>query len=155
MDVRDFLHHASEDRAGCSAHPSGRDGIDPSRGPDTLRRLSMGCHEMDELPVVAKDMTELSFAKFCGTLRNGVEHRSDIGGRAADDAEQVAGRSLVVERLLQFALARLLRLKETRVLDGDDGLVGEGLEQVDVSVGERADLGALDEDRSYCLLTTN
>jgi hypothetical protein len=33
-------------------------------------------------------------------------------------------------------------LKKPGIFDGDDGLVGEGLEQIDLSVGERADLGA-------------
>jgi hypothetical protein len=56
----------------------------------------MGRREVDELPVVAKDMAELSLAKLCGTLSNGVEHRLDIGGRAADDAEHIAGRSLIL-----------------------------------------------------------
>ena len=43
-------------------------------------------------------------------------------------------RGLVFERLLQLALARLLRLEQPRVLDGDDGLVGEGLDQLDLLV---------------------
>jgi putative spermidine/putrescine transport system substrate-binding protein len=48
-----------------------------------------------------------------------------------------------------------LRLKQSRVLDGDHGLVGEGLEQINLSIGERANLGAPNEDRSDCLSITN
>jgi len=36
---------------------------------------------------------------------------------------------------LKFALARLIRLKQPCVLDGDDGLVGEYLEQLDLFLG--------------------
>jgi hypothetical protein len=71
-----------------------------------------------------------------------------IAGRARDDAEHLGDRSLVFERLLQLALASLLGLKEAHVLDGDDGLVGEDLEELDLSVGERADLGASDGDHT-------
>ena len=72
-----------------------------------------------------------SRAAFCSDR---VEHRLQIDRRAADDLEHVAGRGLVFERFVQFALARLLRLEQPRVLDGDDGLVGEGLDQLDLLV---------------------
>jgi hypothetical protein len=111
----------------------------------------MGRREMDEPPVVAKDMAELSFAKLCGTLSNGVEHRLDIGGRAADDAEHIAGRSLILQGLLEFALACLLCLEQPRVLDSDHSLVGEGLEKLNLSVGELADFSASDADYADCL----
>ena len=38
-------------------------------------------------------------------------------------------------------VARLQLLEQPHVLDGDDGLVGEGLEQLDLPIGECADLG--------------
>ena len=37
---------------------------------------------------------------------------------------------------LSSSLARLLGLEQSRVLDGDDGLVGEGLDQFDLLVVE-------------------
>ena len=45
-----------------------------------------------------------------------------------DDAQDLAGRRLLLQRLGEFAVARLQLLEQPRVLDGDDGLVGEGLE---------------------------
>jgi len=44
--------------------------------------------------------------------------------------------------LLQLAPARLLRLEQPSVLDSDDGLIGENLEQLDLSVNERSHLSA-------------
>ena len=40
----------------------------------------------------------------------------------------------------QVAVARLQLLEQPHVLDGDDGLVGEGLEQLDLLVGEGSGL---------------
>jgi hypothetical protein len=51
---------------------------------------------------------------------------------------------------LQFAFACLLGLKQPRVLDGDDGLVGEGLDQLDLLVSKRANLRAPDGDHADC-----
>ena len=60
--------------------------------------------------------------------------------------EHLAGRGLIFEGCLKLALARLLRLEQPRVLDGDDGLVGEGLDKLDLLVGERLTaLRAIDE----------
>ena len=45
----------------------------------------------------------------------------------------------MLQRLAQFRVALLELLKQPHVLDGDHGLVGEGLEQGDLLVGERTD----------------
>ena len=45
-------------------------------------------------------------------------------------------RRLLLQRLGQLARARLLGLEQPRVLDGDDGLVGEGLHQLDLPFAE-------------------
>ena len=39
-------------------------------------------------------------------------------------------------------------VEQPRVLDGDDGLAGEILDQLDLLVGERSDLLAVDTDRT-------
>jgi hypothetical protein len=55
---------------------------------------------------------------------------------------------LVSERLLKLAFARLLSLEQPRVLDGDDDLVGEYLEQFNLSINEWADSGPSDCNRA-------
>ena len=57
-------------------------------------------------------------------------------GRPADNLEQLAGRRLLLERDPQLAVAGLQLLEQAEVLDGDDGLVGEGLEELGLAVGE-------------------
>ena len=47
------------------------------------------------------------------------------------------GGGLLLQRLGKFARALLLRLEQSRVLDGDHRLIGEGLDQLDLLLGER------------------
>ena len=68
-----------------------------------------------------------------------VEHRLQIEGRAADDLEHVGGGGLLLQRFAQL-------VEQAGVLDGDDGLVGEILHQLDLLVGERPHLLTIDDD---------
>ena len=61
-----------------------------------------------------------------------VEHRFQVAGRTADDLQHVGGRGLLLQGFAQFA-------EQPRVLDGDDGLGGEVLDQLDLLVGEGTD----------------
>src|SRR6516162_4192855 len=70
-------------------------------------------------------------------LDDRVENRLQIESRAADDLQQVAGRGLVIERLLEIARARAHLREQTRVLDRDDRLVGKGAYQIDLPIRER------------------
>ena len=68
-----------------------------------------------------------------------VEHRLQIERRAADDLEHVGGGGLLLQRFAQL-------VEQAGVLDGDDGLGGEVRDQLDLLVGERAHLLAVDGD---------
>src|SRR5215467_12417961 len=81
-----------------------------------------------------------------GALRNGVEYRLYVGGRTCDHPQDLARRRLLLQRLGQVLIASLELLEQPHVLDGDDGLVGEGLEQRDLLVGERPYLISVDCD---------
>ena len=58
--------------------------------------------------------------------------------RAADYAQNLARCGLVFEGLLKLALTGLFGLEQPRVLNGDDGLVGEGPKERNCLVGEGA-----------------
>src|SRR5262249_7308370 len=66
------------------------------------------------------------------TAHDGVEHWLDIDWRATDHAKNLAGCRLLLQRFGEITVPSLQFLKEPHVLDGDDGLVGEGLEQGDI-----------------------
>ena len=67
-------------------------------------------------------------------LDDGVEHRLHVGGRAADDAEHLGGRRLMLQRLAQFCVALLNLFEQADILDRDHCLVGEGFEKFDLFV---------------------
>ncbi len=63
-------------------------------------------------------------------LDDGVEHRLHVGRRAADDAEHLGRRRLMLQRLAQLRVALAEFFEQAHVLDGDHRLVGEGFEQL-------------------------
>ena len=79
-----------------------------------------------------------------GVLDDRVACRRRSVGRARDHLQDLAvavccSRASVTSRLRACELG-----EQPHVLDGDDGLVGEGLQQLDLLVGEGLDLGLSD-----------
>src|SRR5262245_454932 len=72
-------------------------------------------------------------------LRNGIEHWLDFRRRARDHLQDVAGGRLLLQRLLRL-------VEQPHVLDGNDGLVGEGLEEFDLLVRERVHFDSANQD---------
>jgi hypothetical protein len=82
-----------------------------------------------------------------GTPDDCVEDRLNVGRRARDDAQDLGGRGLLLQRFGEVAVAALQLGEEPDVLDGDDGLVGEGSEQVHLPIGEGPRGGSRNRDR--------
>ena len=53
---------------------------------------------------------------------------------------------MLLKQLLEVASARLHLVEQAHVLDGDDGLIGEGLQEVDLALGEWASLPTCDHE---------
>src|SRR5204862_1476538 len=85
------------------------------------------------------DMPDVGLAQSGSRSDQRVEHGLQIEGRAADDLEHVGGGGLLLQRLAKLA-------EQPRVLDGDDGLRGEALHQLNLLVRERAHLLTVDAD---------
>ncbi len=81
-------------------------------------------------------------------LDDRVQHRLHVGRRAADDAEHLGRRRLMLQRLAQFRVALLDFFEQPDVLDGDDRLISEGFEQSDLFFGERTNFRATNENCS-------
>ena len=91
----------------------------------------VGARERGELDLIALDPGQhprVRPQQADGAGHDRVEHRLDIRLRLADDAQDVAGGGLLVQRRGQLAVARLQLREQAHVLDRDDRLVGEGLE---------------------------
>ena len=78
----------------------------------------------------------ICLAKARGVLGDRVEDRLDVRRRARYNPQDLGRRGLLLQRLRHLCVGRrerpilLLEFREQpHVLDGDDGLVGEGLEQ--------------------------
>src|SRR5262249_13653795 len=91
-----------------------------------------GGSKMHQLPIKPEYITEARVAEPRRALCDHIEYRLDVCRRAADRLKYFAGCRLILERLLQLAFARLLRLEQPCVLDGNDGLVGEGSHELNM-----------------------
>ncbi len=60
-------------------------------------------HEPKHVAFDAHDFRVSHIEQACGAFRDGPQHRLDVGGRIADDAQDLGGGSLLLTRLLQFA----------------------------------------------------
>src|ERR1700736_863470 len=77
--------------------------------------------------------SHIRIAKAAGRLHQRVQHHRQIEGRAADDLEHVGGGGLLLQRFAQL-------VEQPRVLDGDDGLIREGVDQGELLVGKGSNL---------------
>src|SRR6516225_6000749 len=83
-------------------------------------------------------------AKTMRLLQDRVKYWREISGRRIDDLQHLGGRSLSVQRFLLLG-------QEPRVLDGDDGLVGEGFQKCNLTVSKWPHLEPIDENYSQQL----
>ena len=88
---------------------------------------------------------ELGLADARRIFQHRLEHGLQLASRTADDPEDVGGSGLLLQRFAQL-------VEQPRVLDGDDGLVGEVADQLDLLVGERPHLLSIDADRADQLI---
>src|SRR5262249_6942934 len=65
----------------------------------------------------------------------------------ADHLENFAGGGLLLQGLGEVAVSHLELAKEAHVLDGDDSLVGEGLEEPELALRELPDLTSVNVER--------
>src|SRR5215470_20000691 len=91
--------------------------------------------EMNQLSVETEYRAPDRCAEARRVGRDGLEHRLRVRRRARDDLEDLTGGRQVSIACLQFG-------EEPHVLDRDDRLVGEGLEQLDLTGRERSSLAS-------------
>jgi hypothetical protein len=129
-------------------HAEGGDGLAPDRQDPPQRggeRPVMG-DEPHALAVPPPDLGVGRAAVAGRALHHRVEHRLEIGGRAADHAQDLRGGGLLGEAVGQLPVAALELGEEVHVLDRDDRLRRERLQEGELAVGERPRLHAADQD---------
>src|SRR5262245_1442973 len=106
-----------------------------------LRRSAIIRNHAEELSVEAVDESEPGTAKAHRTLGYGLKYWPQIEGRSADHFEQIGGRGLLLQRFPQL-------VEQASVFDRDDALRSEVCKQLDLLVGERPHLLAIDGNRA-------
>ena len=102
---------------------------------DRVRRLGAKAARAQQAVVVDQvDAEPARREQPLAAVEDLVEHRLGVGDRAADDLQHLGGRGLLLERLLGL-------VEQANVLDRDDGLVGEGLEQIGLALRRSPDSG--------------
>src|SRR5262245_36411677 len=90
---------------------------------------SIVCHALKGICLDAKNYSILSFTQPGRIFCDYVQHRLNVGRRAGNDAQDFTCRRLLLQRLLEF-------VEKPHILNGDHGLVCEGLKQLDLRRGE-------------------
>src|SRR5262249_56093212 len=96
----------------------------------------VGRDDSEDVPIETIDERTFRLAQPDRVLGQGLENRLQIEGRASDHLEQLAGGRLLLERDAEFAVTGLQLREQPHVLDGNDRLIGEGLEKGNLSVTE-------------------
>ena len=99
-----------------------------------------------EVPFLPVDEASVGVAQPHRVLDQAIEHRLKIERRAADHFEDVASGRLLFQRLREIAVASPQLGEQAHVFEGDDRLIGEALQQSDLSLREEAGLGAAEDD---------
>src|SRR6516225_8257294 len=107
-------------------------------------RKIVGRRNFQKFAIMQPDNTEYGLAQARGALNDRIEHRLSIRWRPTDDAEDLAGRGLMLQRFRQLARARLHLVEESHILDRDHRLVGEGCGELNLLAGEGPRLCATD-----------
>src|SRR5215469_10604829 len=91
-----------------------------------------------------KKYAESSGADADGILQHGLEYWLQIAGRRADDAQHLRCCRLLLQRFGQVSRALAQFIEQPRILDGDDGLLGEIAEKLDLLFSEQTRLPTQD-----------
>ena len=115
---------------------------------DHLRERSRAGRAAERLAVEPEDEDVRRPAEARGCTDHRVEDRLDVRRGSRDRSQDLGGGRLLLEGLGELAVARLQVADEAGVLDGDQRLIGERLQELDVAVGEWLWLGAPGDDAS-------
>jgi hypothetical protein len=150
-DIGDVDHRALQDGPRGQEGPAERRRIYAVCRFEGLRSVVVLGDMMDLLAVEPKERAEEPVAQSHRAPDDRVEDRLDVGLRPADHAQDLRRRRLLLERLADLCVPLLQLGEEPHILDGDDRLVGEGLQQRPLGARETTRLSARHHDGSHRL----
>ena len=120
----------------------------PPQGLDTGFVRPANSAELDQIMVGKRNGHDRIRKQVQSAADDGVEGRLRVGRRVTDDLENFRRRRLLLQRFAQVIRALTQLIEQPRILDGDNGLRGEVLDQLDLLLVERPHLLAIDRDRA-------
>src|SRR5215467_250866 len=87
---------------------------------------------------------EICLAKTRSVCKHGVKYRGELARRTRYDTQHLRGRGLLLQRFGEIGCALPQFIQQSGVLDRDDRLGGKVRKQVNLLVGERTNLLAID-----------
>jgi hypothetical protein len=102
--------------------------------------------EAKHVAIPGIDISKLGVADANGLLQHGLEHGLQIARRTADDLEHLRRGRLLLQRFRELDGALTQLVEQPRILDGDDGLIGEIPDEVDLLVAEGAHFLTVDAE---------
>src|SRR5262249_1579206 len=106
------------------------------------RWRTVRCGETEAVPFAQPQITELRSADAHRTFQHGLEDGLQLAGRTRNNTQHFRRRRLLFQSFRKLSRPRLHLVEQSSVLDGDHRLVGEGLQQFNLSVGKWTHLGA-------------
>src|SRR5262249_3947538 len=101
---------------------------------------------MDHIVIQPVHGPEDTAAESCGALGDSIKDGLQICRRGTDGPEDLTGRCLLAQRLAEIRIAFLQFSEQSHILDGDDGLIGECLEEGDLLVSEGSYFGPVNDN---------
>ena len=143
-DVADVNNCASVDGLGCHRHAIKWHRKVCPEELDAALGNPANAREFDNVAIEDGDNADLCVTQLLRTLSDEIEDRHCVGRRSTYYVQHVSSRGLPLQRLLRL-------VEQPHVLDGDHGLIGEGLQQGNLFVAERMYFGAAEQNRSDAL----
>src|SRR5262245_45879617 len=103
------------------------------------RRYVVNRSVTKESSVTQVECAELGTAEPSCVRQDGLEYGLQLAGRTRDNAQDLRGGGLLLQRFTQL-------VEQAGILNGDDGLRGEVLDQLDLLVRERPDFLPVDDN---------
>src|SRR5499425_2930507 len=135
LEIRDVNWPPLEERS--APHGSPRDLYHLTAGQSRRNRAVVGDRPQTSLLWLEEDSIVRS-AETRGAGDHCVEHGLEVRRRGTNDSQDLGGGGLLLQRLREIPVALFQLLEKAHVLDGDHGLVGERLKELDLAVRERA-----------------
>src|SRR6516164_142925 len=97
-------------------------------------------HGAEQFAVAKRQRAISGVAESVGFFQYHIEDGGKLTRRRIDDLQYLGSRGLLLESFLQVARSVAQLVEQPDVLDCDNGLIGEGLEEADLRLGEWGDL---------------